>query len=119
MSTALHIAVSQESGSVPVTMLVLNGSLDANTQGDLENKANEMIDAGARHLLFDLSSVNYLGSAGLRAFHMISNRLKESDPAGNIKLLNPSAPAGKVMKTLGFDSFFDVQSDVNEAINSF
>lgn len=119
MSASLHIAVSQESGKVPVTMLVLNGSLDASTHGDLEEKAMEIIDGGARNLLLDLSSVSYMGSAGLRAFHIISNRLKETEPAGKIKLVNPSEAVSKVMKTLGFDSFFDVQKSIDEAINSF
>ena len=118
MSSTLHIAVGQETGNVPVTVLYLKGSLDANTSGELESKADEIIGGGNTNLLLDLNGLDYMGSAGLRAFNAISHKLKDNG-SGEIKLLNPSEPVSKVIKTLGFTDFFDIQSDLDSAVKSF
>jgi hypothetical protein len=36
-----------------------------------------------------------------------------------LKVLNPSASAAKVFKTLGFDTFIDIHENLDEAIASF
>jgi anti-sigma B factor antagonist len=118
MSSALHIAVGQETGKVPVTVLYLKGSLDANTSGELESKADELVGEGNTNLLLDLNGLDYMGSAGLRAFNAISHKLKENG-TGAVKLLNPSEPVSKVIKTLGFTNFFDIHTDLDSAVNSF
>ena len=116
MSSDLRITVSEESGSVPVTILHIIGDLDANTQKDFESKAQEIVKGGASNLLLDLSAVGYMGSAGLRAIHAMSTSLKEG---GQIKLLSPSEAVARVLKTLGFDSYFEVFDSVHEAVASF
>lgn len=118
MSSVLRIAVSEEKGNVPVTVFHLKGDLDASTHTELEHKANEAIDGGVANLLLDLSGVTYMGSAGLRAFQTISNKLKDS-ASGQLKLVNPSEPVSKVMKTLGFDQYFDIYNDVDAAVQAF
>ena len=119
MSEDLQIAISREEGDKAITVMRLRGSLDANTQGVLENKAKEAIDGGAEYLLLDLSAVDYLGSAGMRGIHAITNLLSPDDPSmrsPKLKILNPSPAAAKIFKTLGFDAFIDVYGSVDEAI---
>lgn len=119
MSEDLQIGISHEEGDKQVTVIRLTGSLDANTQSQLENKAKEVIDGGAEYLLLDMSNVDYLGSAGMRAIHAITNQLSPDDPSmrsDRLKVVNPSPAAGKVFKTLGFDSFIDIHDNVDEAI---
>lgn len=118
MSTALRIAVSEEKGNVPVTILHVTGDLDSKTYTDFEAKAGEVIGSGSSNILLDLSGVSYMGSAGLRAMHGISNKLKSSG-GGQLKLLNPSEAVSKVMKTLGFDQFFDIHSSLDGALKAF
>ena len=118
MSEALHIAVSEEKGNVPVTVLHVSGDLDSKTYQELETKAAELIGGGAKNILLDLGGVKYMGSAGLRAMHGISNKLKGAG-GGQLKLLNPSDSVSRVMFTLGFDKYFDIQSDLNAAVKSF
>lgn len=122
MSSTLRIAVSEEKGNVPVTILQLTGDLDGRTYNDLETKAGEVISAGASNILFDLSGVGFMGSAGLRALHAVSNRIKTAGPngsAGKMMLLKPSDAVSRVMKTLGFDQHFSIHSDLDEALKSF
>ncbi len=118
MSEALHIAVSEEKGNVPVTVIHVSGDLDSKTYQELEAKAGEIIGGGAKNILLDLSGIKFMGSAGLRAMHGISSKLKDSG-GGQLKLLNPSDAVSRVMFTLGFDKFFDIKKDLNEAVKAF
>jgi anti-sigma B factor antagonist len=119
MSEDLQIRISREEGDKAVSVLRLNGSLDANTQGELESKAQEAVDSGAEYLLLDMSGVEYLGSAGMRAIHAITNILSPDDPSmrsARLKVVNPSPAAAKIFKTLGFDSFIDIHDSIDEAV---
>jgi anti-anti-sigma factor len=122
MSEDLQIGVSREDGDKAVTIMRLNGSVDANTQSALEAKAKEVIDGGAEYLILDMSGVDYLGSAGMRAIHAISNMLSPDEQgmrSSHLKVLSPSPAAAKVFKTLGFDSFIDIHDNVDDAIAAF
>jgi anti-sigma B factor antagonist len=122
MSGDLQIGISREDGAKAVTVLRLNGSLDANTQSQLEDTAKQAVDDGAGYIVLDMNGVEYLGSAGVRAIHAITNLLSPEDPtirSDRLKVLNPSPAAAKVFKTLGFDAFIDVHNTIDEAIASF
>lgn len=117
MSNPIQIAVSEEKGNTPVTILRISGDLDSKSYMDLESKAGEVIAGGATNILLDLHEIHFMGSAGLRAMHGISNKLKAS--GGKLKLLNPSDAVARVMKTLGFDKFFDIHATLDEALKGF
>ena len=122
MSSTLRIAVSDEKGNAPVTILHLTGDLDGKTYQELEAKAGEVMGTGASNLLFDLGGVSFMGSAGLRALHAISNRIKTAGPngsAGKMMLVNPSEAVSRILKTLGFDQHFIIHSNLDEALKSF
>jgi anti-anti-sigma factor len=120
----LNIMVGQEQGKVPVTVLRVEGDIDAATHKTLQDKASELIDAGAANILLDLGGVNYMGSAGFRALHAITNKLSDDDNSGlskssHLKLLNPTDAVARVIKTLGFDVYLDIYQDKDEAVNAF
>jgi anti-anti-sigma factor len=117
MSNELRIAVSEEKGDNPVTILYISGDLDSKTYGDLETKASGLIAAGAKNILLDLHEVHFMGSAGLRAMHAMAGKLK--DAGGQLKLLSPSDPVARVLKTLGFDKYFDIHATRDAALKSF
>lgn len=117
MSSQLHIAIAEEGDSPKVNVIYLKGAVDAATHKDVETKANELINNGASNILIDLAEVDYMGSAGLRALNSIAKTLSASN--GHLKLSNPSESVNKVLKTLGFDRFFDIHDTVNHAISSF
>ena len=122
MSGELQIGIAREEGEKAVSVMRLKGSLDANTHGILEDKARDEIDGGAQYLILDMSSLDYLGSAGMRSIHAVTNLLSPEDPSmrsPKLKILNPSPAAEKVFKTLGFDAFIDTHSNVDDAIASF
>jgi len=120
----LSILVGQEQGNVPVTVLRIEGDLDAGSYKELQDKAAELIDAGTTKILLDMGQVEYMGSAGFRAIHAIANLLNTEQKQGmykseHVKLLNPKGEVARVIKTLGFDSFLEIHEDRAVAIASF
>jgi anti-anti-sigma factor len=120
----LNIMVGQEQGNVAVTVLRVEGDIDAASHKTLQDTASELIDGGATNILLDLGGVDYMGSAGFRALHAIANQLSGDDASGlsksaHLKLLNPTDAVARVIKTLGFDVYLDIFQDKNEAVNSF
>lgn len=148
MTSKLDILVSEKMGNVPVTVLYLSGELDAKTQKDLQAKAEQVIAGGAKNMILEMSGVTYLGSAGVRIMHATACKLEvgeagagiydefvkqaaeiaskpeagesgEWERSAHLKLVKPSAEADKVLKALGFDRYFPIYSDLDEAVNSF
>lgn len=120
----LNFLVGQEQGNVSVTVLKVEGDIDANTYKDLQDKAAEIVEAGTENILLDLGDVEYMGSAGFRAIHAIANMLNKEQKEGmykseHIKLLNPKGEVARVIKTLGFDMFLEIHQDRTTAIASF
>ena len=120
----LNIMVGEAQGNVPVTILRLEGDIDAATQKALQDKATEVVGGGATHILLDMSGVNYMGSAGFRAIHALTNMLSSEESSTlskspHLKLLNPTDAVARVIKTLGFDVYLDIYQDRDEAVNSF
>ena len=80
----LNINVTQAQGNVPVTVMHLNGHLHGETEGLLLGRARQAVQDGSKHILLDLSGVDVLTSAGLRAIHSIFNLLT---PQGDVEVI--------------------------------
>jgi anti-anti-sigma factor len=102
----------------PVTVLRLEGDLDAQTGPELIDKATDLVADGNTNILLDLSRVRYMGSAGLLAMHTIDKRLKETQ-SGQLKLLNPSDPVKKVLNALQDTTFFEIYDKLDSALKAF
>jgi len=135
----MEIKVSKQQGKVPVSVVAINGDLDASRYLELVKAAQELYDAGARYLLLDLTDLAFISSAGLASLHIITkmfrgeksnteegwNTFKEIDRDRDsgmqkyVKLFNPSTEVDAVLDTVGFKGFFEVYTDMNEAVGSF
>lgn len=116
----LNIKVSQMEGNVPVTVLHVSGDIDANSHQELDAKAEEIIDGGARHILLDLTDNSYMSSAGFRSMHKIYTALQAGNDATScLKLLKPSDEVKRLMKTMGFDAHFTSYDELSEAVSAF
>jgi anti-anti-sigma regulatory factor len=132
--------VRQAQGKVQVTVLGLEGDLDASNYLDVIARARELCAAGAQHVLIDMSDVPYMASSGLMALHSIAllargeeppdpehgwaafhaiGRDVDSGPQQHVKLLNPQPRVERVLKMAGFDRFFEVFRDEEKAVASF
>jgi anti-anti-sigma regulatory factor len=128
----LNITVSQIQGDVPVTILHLNGHLHGNTEAELLDRARQALEDGSKYLLLDLSGVEVLTSAGLRAIHNIFNLFTpQSDRAvikqhgeepyksPYLKLVCPNPNVYYVLNIAGFLQNILIYNNMEEATNSF
>jgi anti-anti-sigma factor len=136
----MNISVSQAQGSVPVTILKLDGQLDGQNFQELISKSQELHSAGQRDFLLDLSELTYISSAGLVALHSLAlltrgeelpdvergwtayrsmGRSGEAGVQKHVKLLNPRSEIMSVLDMVGFSTVFEIYTDREEAVNSF
>ncbi len=120
MSSVLDITVSTMVGKVPVTVIHIDGHVDAASVGELEDTATIAVNSGAANLVLDMSKVSFMSSAGFRSVHKIYQALHPEGGSGHLKILNCSEEIGRLVKTLGFDNFVSILSgDLQQAVDSF
>jgi anti-anti-sigma regulatory factor len=128
----LTITTSQVQGDIPVTILHLSGHLHGDTENELLDRARQAQEDGSKYLLLDLSGVEILSSAGLRAIHKIFKLFTPPRDAEIIrqhgdepykspyfKLVCPNPEVYYVLNIAGFLQNILIYSDMNEAIKSF
>lgn len=134
----MDIQVFTENGRVPITVMHVDGNIDASSYDGFQAKADELINGGAQHILVDLSHSPFVSSAGLRALHHIFNELRARDTenplseadvrkgisAGtykspHLKLVCPSKETKTSLELSGFDMFIESFDDKQTAIASF
>lgn len=136
----MDISISQAQGSVPITIIKVDGQLDGQSYQTLIARARELYEAGARDFILDLSDLTYISSAGLVAIHSIAllvrgeelpdpesgwsayRSMGRTSTAGlqtHIKLLNPREEVKDVLDMVGFGNVFQIFTDRDEAVKSF
>jgi len=93
---ALETTIEQASGRVPITIVALDGELDASNFTDLIATAGELYETGTRHLLLDLTDLRFMASSGLVALHSILRLMHGEAPP------DPEAGWG-ALHSLGLD----------------
>ncbi|HSG45109.1 MAG TPA: STAS domain-containing protein [Anaerolineales bacterium] len=75
----LTITTSQIQGDISVNVFHLEGHLHGATEKELVDRARQAYEDGARHLLLEISELEVLASAGLRAIQIIFKLFTPSD----------------------------------------
>lgn len=100
-----------------VTLVEVSGRIDSMNANQLGEALSSVIDDGAVRLVLDLSSVEYMSSAGLRE---IVNSLKKAKKAtGDLRLAQPSDRVREVLEMAGLDTIFRIYSSSSEAVGSY
>ena len=135
----MEISITQKKGKVPVSVVHLKGDLDASSYLELVDTAQKLYNDGVRSLLLDLTDLAFISSAGLASLNMVTrmfrgekadtedgwgtfkaiDRDRDSGMQSHVKLLNPAPEVDNVLDTVGFKQFFEVYTDLEEAVNSF
>lgn len=128
----LTIITSQIDRETPVTVLHLSGHLHGSTEHQLLDQARQSHQDGANYLLLDLSGLEILTSAGLRAIHNIFNLFTPQSDVNIIhqhgeepykspyfKLVCPNPQVYYVLNIAGFLQNIPIYIDMDEAVNSF
>jgi anti-anti-sigma factor len=107
----LSISSSRNQNSLIVT---LDGRIDANSAKALEQQCLTWIEDGHQQMVLDLTSVNFISSAGLRAILLIAKKLEQAK--GEIKLCGLNNTLKDVFDISGFSKLFVIVPTVAEAL---
>ena len=125
----LTLTVSRPTPNVAV--LHLQGRVDAASETLVREQASRLHAEGARHLLLDLSQVDYISSAGLRAIHLAYKMFTPPEevptwrPGGDVyktpyfKLVCPSPRVYSVLNVAGFLHNIPFFTSLGDALASF
>jgi anti-anti-sigma factor len=138
---ALTTSTEEVAGRVPITVLSLEGELDASNFERLIDEVRGLYTGGTRHLLLDLSGLTFIASSGLVALHSIVRTMRGEAPpdpeAGwdaihslgldvssgatqdEVQLAAPQPAVARVLQRTGLDRLFTIHPDRASAIAAF
>jgi len=100
-----------------VTVLVLNGSIDAITAPEITEFIQAQIAKGNTKLVADLSGVDYTSSAGLR---VLLGAIKDTrSQSGDLRLAGIQPDVQKVLNLSGFTNILKIFDDTDAAVASY
>ncbi len=101
----------------PVTIVELQGYLDAHTAPDLENIFNQFIENEKFQIVVNFQNLIYISSAGLGVFMAYVETMREHN--GDIKFSSMTESVFSIFDLLGFPLLYEFFDDENEAIKKF
>lgn len=122
MNSDLKISSEEVQADVPVTIFHLRGWLDAQGEMQLLEEARKASDGGAQYLLIDMSDVDTLTSAGMRALqkvYMIFTPKENQLRVAHLKLCNAPPQIYNVLGVTGFLHQIPMYESIDSAIESF
>ncbi len=122
MNSDLRISSEQMQADVPVTVFRLSGWLDAQSEGQLLEDARKAHDGGARYLLIDMSDLDTLTSAGMRALqkvYQVFTPKEDQFKLAHLKLCNAPPQIYNVLGITGFLQNIPMYESTEAALQSF
>jgi len=139
---ALTTTTQEVAGRVPITVLALDGELDASNFERLIEEVKGLYDRGTRNLLVDLAGLTFLASSGLVALHSIVRILHGERPDDldsgwdvlhhlghdaatgdemqrEVQLAAPQPAVARVLQRTGMDRLFVIHEGRDAAIAAF
>ena len=100
-----------------ITILEINGELDAHTAFKLEQQFKNLIEIKAYHIIVNCSNLQYIASAGLGVFMAYIEDIRNL--GGDIKLSDMTGDVYHVFDLLGFPNLYDIHKNESEALSSY
>jgi anti-anti-sigma factor len=138
---AMQTRVERVEANVPVTVMALDGELDASNYLRLVDDVRELYGAGTRHLLLDLSNLSFIASSGLvalfsvvkvmtgeeppdpeygwGAFHEMSRGVEDGEVQAAVQLCCAPSSISEVLQRTGLDRIFRSHPDRESALAAF
>lgn len=96
-----------------VNIVTLTGRLDANSSSDVTEKL-DTIAADEAKILFDLETMEYISSAGLRALLLVAKKVRSNN--GKMCLTGLNENVRDVFDVSGFSSILDICDTEEQAL---
>lgn len=122
MNSDLRISSEEVQAELPVTVFRLRGWLDAQSEEQLLEAARTAYDRGARYLLIDMTDLDTLTSAGMRALqkvYQIFTPKEDQHKLAHLKLCNAPPQIYNVLGITGFLQNIPMYESEKSALESF
>ena len=100
-----------------MSILALDGYLDAHTAPQFEKAVEDEFNAGRLKIIVECSRLTYISSAGLGVFMSFVEEIREV--GGDIKICGLTPKVLQVFDILGFPALFDIVDDLPAAIRKY
>jgi len=100
-----------------ITVFVPEGRLDTQAAVDMDQALQAAVSQGKHKMVVDMSEVQYISSAGLRALAAVLVRNREE--GGDLKLAALNERVTRVFRIIGFDQFFSIHDTLEAAVADF
>ena len=91
----MSLAVTVKEQRVGVFVISPVGSIDSDTYSILEDRADLILESSPSEIVFDMKSVDYMSSAGIRVILKAKKALKKNE--GNVILVHLQPQVKKVL----------------------
>jgi len=107
----------QKSTEEGLSVLALDGYLDAHTAPEFEKTVQAEFQAGRKQMVVECSKLTYISSAGLGVFMSFIEEIREA--GGDIKICGLTPKVYQVFDILGFSALFDILPDLPATVRRF
>jgi anti-sigma B factor antagonist len=111
------IQTSIGNGENDLSIVALEGFVDAHTAPQFENAIQKAVDSGSVRILVDCEKLNYISSAGLGVFMSFIEEVR--DRGGDIKICGLTPKVRHTFEILGFQDIFEMLDDQQTALQRF
>jgi anti-sigma B factor antagonist len=108
--------ISSKSVSPTVSIVSLNGALNARSAEEAKQTFRTLVDEGVTQVIVDLHDVPFIDSSGLAA--LVSGLKTLGGEASNLKLAAPQSQAKLLFELTMFDRVFEIHDSVDDAMKS-
>ena len=122
MNSDLKISSEEVQAGVPVTVFRLRGWLDAQSEEQLLESSRIAYEKGVRYLLIDMSDLDTLTSAGMRALQKVYQMYtpkEERFKVAHLKLCNAPPQIYSVLGITGFLQNIPMYESLDTALDTF
>jgi anti-sigma B factor antagonist len=99
-----------------VTVIGVEGRLDANNSSSLESKFLQLVEQGNSRFIFDFIGLEYVSSAGLRSILVAAKKIKTIK--GSLALIQMNENVKEVFDMSGFSTIFSIYATEAEAVQA-
>ena len=100
-----------------VDVVTLSGRIDSSNASSFDDTLKEIMNNGRHKIVLELTDVNYMSSAGLRAMVAALRECKKH--RGDVHLAAISERVSEILSLAGLDSLFTIHDDKTAAVGSF
>jgi anti-sigma B factor antagonist len=113
----MKINIAEQNGTAVVRPT--SQRVDLEVAGEFRAALVQLIDSGHRHLIVDMSDVNFVDSSGLGALVSALKALKVVKGGGDVRLANVQPPVVALLEIIRLHRVFASYPTVDQAVQSF